>query len=152
MFIEYGITAFRRFVLDTLAKLDEQDRENGLSATQGQSQHVYQSVGSLSNSSNERNKHVASPYARVSPWARYKSLFLNFPNSIDPCSSKFCRHKPTNGSDNAAEAMRIIEGLKNKPFASIYMQGRESPHLEASPSASLTASRWEATSHNWWFD
>ena len=69
MFIEYGIKAFRRFVLDTLAKLDEQDRENGLSATQGQSQHVYQSAGSLSNSSNERNKHVASPYARVSGYS-----------------------------------------------------------------------------------
>ena len=59
-------SAFRRFVLDTLAKLDDQDRENGLSTSQGQQQQsLHQSSGSLPSQGSERNKHVPSPYVRV---------------------------------------------------------------------------------------
>lgn len=68
----------------------------------------------------------------LSSFTHLSSLsFLFYPLSFSPSLSPL--PPQSNGSRDASEAMRILEGLKSKPYNTTYMSGREGGVQDNSP-------------------
>ncbi len=100
--------AFRRFVLDTLAKFDSADQGLGSSAAGDENQGHIENLTEQQQAANTSEP----PDSTSKPARRQQSLGANR-------SSPAAEQQPSNSSGNssgpASEAMRILEGLKNRP-------------------------------------